>query len=251
MTDSIKSLNLPDVKPVQYERNFIDIVVCELKFPIILDWENKPPASIQKELRKDYPHHNKIQLIDPLTQPGESEKRLSLQLHSKNRRWTVAIKSDSILLQTKSYLNFEEFSGKLQKVINVVKDKIDSDFFTRVGLRYINVINFTPDEFEELINRNLVAPILDNVYGTVSESYQRVTGITEHGLFNFRHGIYPNDTSDQNYLLDFDYFKEGVEIKDTLELVKKFHEYNFKFFHWTLGKTALEKLGKATLKPKK
>lgn len=246
MAESKKYLKLPYVEPAQYERNFIDIVVCELRFPIILDWENKPPASIQKELRRDYPHHDKV-----LLKSNESEKRLSLRLHSKNRKWTVAIKSDSILLQTKSYLNFEDFSDKLEAVVNKVKDKIDSDFFTRVGLRYVNLINFSPDEFEELINRDLVAPILDNVYGKVSESYQRVTGFTEHGLFNFSHGIYPDDTSGQSYCLDFDYFKEGVEIKDTLELVKKFHEYNFKFFHWTLGKTALMKLGKATPKTRK
>jgi len=245
MAESKKYLNLPDVEPVQYERNFIDTVVCELKFPIILDWESKPPVSIQRELRRDYPFHKKIYLIEAVTQQEESEKRLSLNLQSKNKKWTVAIRSDSIILETTSYLNFEDFSDKLNKVVNVVKDKIDSDFFTRVGLRYINVINFSPDEFEELINQDLVAPILKNVYGTVRECYQRVNGFTEYGLFNFRHGIKTNDTPNQDYLLDFDYFKEGVEISDVLELIKRFHEYNFKFFHWALGKTALKKLGKA------
>ncbi len=245
MTELIQSLNLPDVKPVQYERNFIDTVVCELKFPIILDWENKHPASIQKELRRDYPFHKKIYLIDALNKQEEPEKSVSLNLQSKNKKWTVAIRADSIILETTAYLNFEDFSDKLDKILSVVKDKIDSDFFTRVGLRYINTISFSPDELEELINQDLIAPIIKNIYGTVKECYQRVNGFTEFGLFNFRHGIKPNDTPNQDYLLDFDYFKEGVEISDSLELVKKFHEYNFKFFHWALGKTALKKLGKA------
>ncbi len=249
MVEPNKYLNLPDVEPVQYERNFIDTVVCELKFPIILDWENKPPTSIQKELRREYPFHKKICIIDPLTQQGGSEKNVSLNLQSKNKKWTVAIRADSIILETTAYSNFEDFSDKLDKVINVVKDKIDSDFFTRVGLRYINTINFSPDEFEELINQDLVTPIIENVYGTVKECYQRINGFTEYGLFNFRHGIKPNETRNQDYLLDFDYFKDGVEVSEALELVKRFHGYNFKFFHWALGKAGLEKLGRA--RPKK
>lgn len=248
MTELIQSLNLPDVEPVQYERNFIDTAVCELKFPIILDWENKPPAAIQKVLRSDYPYHNIVHSIDVGLQQDESNKRVALQLQSRNKKWTVVIRSDAITLDTKSYLNFEDFSDKLEKIVNVVKDKIDSDFFTRVGLRYINIINYSPDEFEELINQDLVAPILKNVYGPIKEYYQRVSGYTDYGLFNFRHGIKPNDTLNQDYFLDFDYFKEGVEIKEALDLVKKFHEYNFKFFHWALGKNALLKLGKATPK---
>ncbi len=251
MTELIQSLNLPDVEPVQYEHNFIDTAVCELKFPIILDWENKPPAAIQKELRRDYPHHAFVHSIGVGLQQSESEKRVSLQLQSKNRKWTVVIKSDAITLETKSYLNFEDFSDKLKKVVNVVKDKVDSDFFTRVGLRYINVINFSQDEFNGLLNPDLVAPILKNVYGTVREYYQRVNGYTEYGLFNFRHGIKPNDTPNQDYFLDFDYFEEGVEIEEALDLVKKFHESNFKFFHWTLGKNALLKLGRAIPKLEK
>ena len=43
----------------------------------------------------------------------------------------------------------------------------------------------------------------------IKEYYQRVNGYTEYGLFNFRHGIKHNDTLNQDYFLDFDYFKEG------------------------------------------
>lgn len=244
MTESIQFLNLPDVEPVQYERNFIKNTVCELKFPIILDWENKPPASIQKELRRDYPYHDMIYSMPP-------DKEVYLNLRSKNKKWIVSIRPDAIVLETTSYMNFEDFFDRLEKVVNVVKDKIDSDFFTRVDLRYINVIDYTPDEIEGLVNQDLIAPILKNVYGTVREYLQRVNGYTEYGRFNFRHGIKPNDTPNQDYFLDFDYFKEGVEIQDALDLIKKFHEYNFKFFHWALGEKALLKLGKVIPKTEK
>ncbi len=117
-----------------------------------------------------------------------------------------------------------------------------------MGLRYINIIDYLPEELEGLVNQDLMAPILSPVFGTVRESVQRVIGYTEEGLFNFRHGIRPKDTPSQDYLLDFDYFKEGVEIQEALDLVKKFHGYNFKFFHWAIGETALQKLGTATPK---
>jgi len=250
MCKEIGHLNLPEVEPVQYERNFIRTAVCELKFPIILEWEDHPPVSVQKELRKEYPYHKKVQSIDIDPQHQKSQANIALNLQSKNKNWTVSIRPDAIALETRLYKNFEEFHDKLKKIVAVVDKKIDADFFTRVGLRYINVIHFADDEFGELLNPDLVAPILKNIYGSVKEFYQHVNGNTEYGLYNFRHGIKPNEKSEREYFLDFDYFKEGVEIGDALELVKNFHEYNFKFFHWTLGKKAFDQLGKPTPKKK-
>lgn len=247
MSEEVLYLNVPEITPVQYERNYIKTAVCEFRFPIMLEWEDKPPPAIFKKLRKEYPFNNKVKYVDVIPSQ-KSEGNIFYNLQSKNNRWTVSIKPESISLETSLYKNFEEFYEKLEKVKIIIEDQIETDFFTRVGLRYINIIPFKTEDFKELLNPDLVKPLYKEVFGTVSQYTQLVQGHIKEGMYNFRHGIKPSDGLDVEYFLDFDYFKDGVEIKEALDLIKKFHNYNFNFFCWSLGKKGIDGLGKATPK---
>lgn len=247
MSKEVLYLDIPEITPVQYERNYIKTAVCEFRFPIMLEWEDKPPPAIFKKLRKEYPFYNKVKAVDVI--PSQKLEGINFyNFQSKNKRWTVSIKPESISLETSLYKNFEHFYEKLEKIKIIIEDKIETDFFTRIGLRYINIIPFKTEDFKELLNPDLVKPLYKEVFGTVSQYTQLVQGHIKEGMYNFRHGIKPSDVLDGEYFLDFDYFKDGVEIKEALDLIKKFHNYNFKFFHWSLGKKGLDGLGKATPK---
>ena len=129
---------------------------------------------------------------------------------------------------------------------------IDSDFFTRVGLRYMNSVPLEDRNPAGWIRSDLICAITGGVLG-VPKSYRSIVqGRMEEGEYTFRHGLDAGENPSQpdagKYILDFDYFKEGVELDDVQKLVKGFNERNFSFFSWCLDEKAKAILGEG--KPK-
>ena len=166
---------------------------------------------------------------------------------SKKGRWSLTLRAAALSLETSRYDSFDEFSGRLAFVLRAAEGTIDSDFFRRVGLRYINIVPCELETAGEWINPALVAPLAAGTYGTVNEYWQRVQGPTPMGGYTFTHGVQVQPGSPpREYLLDFDFFKEDVAIEETLSVVKKLHELAFSMFHWSLGPKAKEYLGPST-----
>src|SRR5689334_22741502 len=99
-------LTLPKVSRAQFKTNFIRTAVCELRFPAILDYETKPPITLQRVLRKEYPEYEKQQAVN-VADPNERE--LKHVLKSRRSDWLITIRTYSIALQTSRYTHFSEF----------------------------------------------------------------------------------------------------------------------------------------------
>jgi len=249
-------LSPPKVPRVRYHRNFIKNAVCELRFPTLLELESKPPKDFQAKLRKLYPHYES-QLLETLGGPDSLPSAVQPRylFKSKKKDWTVSLTSSSFSLETSAYTDFEEFISRISFVIECAKDLIDSDFFTRVGLRYINTVPmpFEDGSPKDWINPELVQPVIGDVLCVVFSSATVYQGVHEHGLFTMRHGFKMDgnnskETGVVNYTLDFDYFQENVEEINVLELLRNFNETNFYLFSWCIGEKARELLGES--KPK-
>ena len=65
-------LNPPKVPRVRYVRNVIKTAVCEVKFPIVLDLESKPPTQLQKRLKRSYPFYEVRREISLGPNPGSN-----------------------------------------------------------------------------------------------------------------------------------------------------------------------------------
>jgi len=243
-------LNLPDVPLVEFERNFIKAAVCELRFPTLLEFETKPPVQLQRELRRDYPHYEPEQSVS--VGPGAVGHEIRYLFKSRKKDWTVSFRASAIALETASYTNFEEFSERLKDLLVKSQRLLDSDFFTRVGLRYIDEILIEDGDLSGWISDALVAPLIQGVYGTVERFLQEVRGSTDVGRYTFKHGIRDSArTEPQVYYLDFDFYEENVPFELAHSLVTQFNHQSFRFFRWVIGPKALERLGKAALKPGK
>lgn len=251
MTVQKSFLSVPKEKSVRYERNFIALAVCELRFPTLLELEAKPPVAIQAKLRKGYPFYE-AQVLETGGSDGLS-REVRYLFRSKEQKWTVTLRSFSLALETSAYVDFEDFYPRMLDVLDKSKAHLDTDFLTRVGLRYINAIPIEDGKLEGWICPDLAGSLTKGVFGSVDRFQGAVQGYTELGQFTFRHGTKHNDFSDEEnqrkYYLDFDYFAENVEVSRVPELLKGFHETNFSFFHWCLGEKAKALLGAST--PKK
>jgi hypothetical protein len=54
---------------------------------------------------------------------------------------TVSIKQSSLSIEAVSYKNYQDMNDRVLNAVAAAYKVIDSDLFTRVGLRYINVID--------------------------------------------------------------------------------------------------------------
>jgi len=241
-----KVLSVPDVASAHYKQNLIRLAVCELRFPTLFEVEAEtPPLALSKALRKEYPTHEHLKNVN--VNLGGLAHSNAHAFRSKKGRWSVTLRAAALSLETSHYDSFEEFAERLAFVVKAGESTIDSDFFTRVGLRYINILPCQPDKAAEWINPVLVGALGVGVFGSVSEYWQRVQGPTEMGGYTFTHGVQVQPgTQPREYLLDFDFFKEDVAVADTLAVVKKLHELEFSMFHWSLGPKAKEHLGPST-----
>lgn len=253
--DKIIPLNVPVESSVRYKTNFIKTAVCELRFPTLLELESTPPTKHQAALRKLYPFYSEGQEMN-IGPGGSATTTKSYLFESKKKDWTITLKPSTLSLETSKYTDFNDFYDRLKEMLDAIGDLLDTDFFTRVGLRYINHVNLPGNSMDrkdiaKWINPVLVAPLETGELGTLIMFRCEVGGHLEDGKYTFRHGFTnsPNQEKDSlTYLLDYDYFKEGVEYSDVFTIIKHFNSQNFNLFRWSLGEESRKNLGEGEAK---
>lgn len=246
-TESITSrgayLSVPDAPRVSYPNNTLKQVVCELRFPTLFDFDaERPPVSLAKALRKDYPVHGRTQDVK-ITDQGMGRAQAHL-FRSRDSRWAIMLRPASLTVETSKYTNFEELERRVAQLIDVAGDVIDSDFFTRIGLRYINSLPFERTEIDQWVNPDLVKPLAAGVFGDVMEYAQRVNGsLRDGGGYLLQHGVGVEEgTGITRYAIDLDFYQEDVEVGDAPSVIRRLHKAEYSLFAWTLGEKARQML---------
>ncbi|MBI5544705.1 MAG: TIGR04255 family protein [Deltaproteobacteria bacterium] len=252
------ALSVPPVEPREFERNFIRLAVCELRFPTLLELETESPVAFQKALRKEYPHYES-NLDVQFEVGGNAVSQRRHLLRSKDKRWTIALRPFALTIETFTYSNFEDLLSRLEFVLKSASSLLDTDFFTRIGLRYINALPVKDDDPSDWLNPALVSSLKTGVFGRPSRYWHETRGSAKSGFYSFRHGFQgivdpaqppTPGTGATDYLLDFDLYAEGVEFKDVIGTVKTFHSEGYALFSWSLGSKAREYLGTGARKRK-
>lgn len=251
-----KTLAVPLLEPVTFNTNFIKTVVCELRFPTILEIDQHRLASLHEPLRKTYPIYDRQQTLTLPSADEELQRQVAHLFYSKDKAWALVVKNAAIGLETGQYTTFHDFEARLKQVLKAAVPFVDSDFFTRVGLRYVNAISLGKNDLTHYINKDLVAPLAAGVYGRVVKFVQEVRGFTGAGLFTLRHGYgepapgFREEAPAEApaYTIDLDFYAENVPIESVIQLVTGFRKISFSLFMWCLGPGMRDEL-MSTVKP--
>jgi uncharacterized protein (TIGR04255 family) len=236
-------LSVEAVEHKQFATNFIRTAVFELRFPTLYELESpKPPAEFAHALRKEYPVHAIGQRVN--MSAGAVATSNAHMFTSRNSRWTVSLTTSTLSLETARYESFVDFDQRIEFLINSCKSFIDSDFFTRVGLRYQNALPYNRASIAEWVNPVLVSGLAGGVFGDATEYAQAIRGATECGGFYFQHGM-ANEAGKVGYGIDLDFYAENVEVKDSMEVVRALHKREYEMFMWALGEKAKHQLNTA------
>lgn len=234
----------------RYKRNFLKQAVCELRFPTLMELgEARPPAALVTALRKDYPHlelANEVMIGIGGGVPGGNNAHI---FRSSKLTWTVSLKQSSLSIETKAYTEYAQLKERVLKVVAAAVKIIDSDFFTRIGLRYINVID--PDDADPTdgwINPQIVQPLLSQKFTGIQEYAGRIQLNSDDGGCLLQHGIRlrqsrrDGNTQYPEYLLDIDAYRNDVVLADAESALDVMHSQAFDVFDWCLADKAREYL---------
>ncbi|WP_163098004.1 TIGR04255 family protein [Acidithiobacillus ferrianus] len=233
----------------RYKRGYVQTAVCEIRFPTILEFANPdPPIQIVKSLRRDYPILNAQNEIKLGVNSGKSSTKITHEFATTNRKWTLSVKQSSIVFQANAYHNYSDFKARFLKAFDSIKDSLDADFLTRIGLRYVNAIKTEPEGFKkDFLNEMLVSPLLSGKFNNVNEYAGKIQLVKNDGGLILQHGIrFADGTTEDHpipdYMIDIDTYRVDLPIDHVEGALDIMHAQAFTVFDLCLGTKAKEKL---------
>ncbi|MBK5412063.1 TIGR04255 family protein [Pseudomonas sp. TH34] len=230
----------------RFKHNFLKQAVCELRFPTLIELgEQRPPSSFVKALRKDYPI---LEMNNEFTLGVGSNSAGSSNVHvfrSAKSNWSISLKENSIAIETTTYSGFSNLRERILQVIDAAEKIIDSDFFTRIGLRYINILKTSDEDITAWVNPLLTASITSRHFIGINDFGGRMQLLADDGGCLLQHGIQLNHGNPEqpvrpSYLIDTDTYRTEVLVSDALDAVDVMHRQAFDIFDWSITEKARE-----------
>lgn len=237
-----------EVKQVRYSNPPLVETVFELRFPPILRINTETPDRFQDQIRHRFPGYevqNEIQqqvVGNVIQNQFSAETKLSSNIvhvfSSDDKRNVVKLTRNNIFYSTTNYLGWNRFKEESITVMKNFADIYQTSHFSRIGLRYINVIDRTKlrlgvsTPWEALIKNYYLGLLANPTESKKIESYELVTGLKfgPKTAINLRVTLLVNLNSQETCLgLDNDCFlPEGEEdFQATIESLHSYCEYYF------------------------
>lgn len=231
-----------------YKRNFVKKAIIEIRFPILMELGNpSPPAFFVKGIRKLFPNHVGASSIN-LSRSGDLDNSTVHVFRSANNRFQVSLRTSMITIETEgTYSGFEKLKEAAFLVINSLMPVIETDFFTRVGLRYINVIECKSLPWDGWIRKELVAPVASGDFQGVFEYSGRICFSNADLGCLFNHGIKFESQEAiskrlPSYALDIDCYRDIVEFSDWEHNLELLHDKANSVFEWAIDSKTRDEL---------
>lgn len=247
-------MEFPDRERVVYERNPLVEVVCQVRFPRILALEERVPADFQLALGSNYPHVETREMFPVF--PTDSQplsKRVIYDFSTADSRYKVSIGSDFLSVSTAQYERWEHFVAHVEKALKSLEEVYAPPMFTRVGLRYQDVVirrklGLEDVPWTELI-RNTALGLLaeDAIPDDDVVDAQAVTVIKlAAGKVACRYGLqYVPDMQETGFIIDTDFFCENETYgsHDALDLLRQYNVAAGRAFGWFINERLHAALG--------
>lgn len=145
-------MNLKDYPRPQYAINPILDVVCQLRYPPILKIL-ETPVLFQEKIRNEYPEYQQTGFNFPENFPVELQNMMRSagmnqggdDIHhkfaSEDNIWQISLGKNYLsLTNIGHYTGFEDFKNRFEKLLEAFHATYSPLLYTRIGLRYKNII---------------------------------------------------------------------------------------------------------------
>lgn len=244
----------PPVQRVVYAKNPLIEVSFQVRFPRFLTIETEPPSEFQKLVIGQFPIYEQRQVFQFSISVGAGPERSEVhgKMHafqSADRNATITLASDSLAVSCSRYSSWEDFLPLVTRALDAFHRTYRLPIFTRVGLRYVNVIaredlGLSDRPWSDLLQSYIAGAFLGP---SLSETdfLAKTTILTaklsdgDHVLL--RHGLVTqNETKKIAYLIDSDFYNEeqrDAGLDTTLAVAGRLHTNSGRLFRWCISDT--------------
>jgi uncharacterized protein (TIGR04255 family) len=206
----------PESERVTYRKHVLETVICQLRFPPILRIETELPARFQEAIRAQFPVLTQLGPIDPgmgfpanMLNLVKSMLPVSIsrtyEFSTVDGQWKVTLSKESIALECKGvYTTWEDFMGRFTAAIGALREEYAPPFYSRIGLRYVDVVrrsrlNLQGVAWRDLLNPQVAGELASQVSGDVVEAtHVVVVKLNEQGdRVRMTHGLVSTKEPDE------------------------------------------------------
>lgn len=248
----------PEAKRVLYGRNPLDQVVCQLRFPPILKIDAELPAEFQEKVRRHFSNFSEasewhVEIYpelrseippDVLRQVLQSSGNKNYEFSSDDGLWKISLTRNFVALTTKRYLRWEEFKEKLNIPLNALIEVYSPDYFSRVGLRYVDVIRRSTLNLSDIGWNELLQPYIAGILGSpeVGAHVKNFENRYEIGLSDGESVarvvtklVKAADDDEICYMIDSDFHNsKKTKIDETMERLNYFNGRASRLIQWCI-----------------
>jgi len=264
MSDSnVTRSPFPASDRVIYEHHTLAEVICQLRFPTILEIGASDPAAFQERIRDSYPLYerefaagipveiaeilNRLPVKGPVGQPSH-------RFSTADSKRFVSLTPDFVALTEQTYERWEQFSQELTRVQKALEEVYRPSFYNRIGLRYVNVIDKAELGLEgvswsELVNSSLTGLLgASEIASRVKEISGRavilIDDLVPDGAATVQHGLVVRDNERLAYHLDADFYTQERKVgADVGRILDVFHDLAGNLFRWSVSDQLRQALG--------
>ncbi|MBI2918104.1 MAG: TIGR04255 family protein [Chloroflexi bacterium] len=260
-------MTFPESPRVVYRKNPLVEVICQLRFPTILRIGANGVAGFQDRIRREYPLY---ELQEPSFEFPQLPKELSTifeQLRlpkpagaathrflTKDSQRFISLSDSFLALREAKYTRWELFKAEMQKAELALRELYQPAFYSRIGLRYRDVISrrslgLDGVKWRDLLKAHLLGELgAEDVADSVVQMHTRVvlqTTDVPGGRVTITHGLVKApETSEDCYALDADFAVEEKEgIDGPFAILDKFNRLAGKLFRWAITETLHNAMG--------
>ncbi len=224
----------------------------QVRFPQILRIASDIPADFQDKIRQDYPLFSEKREA-PIGFPPGLEKLLphealpksevAYEFSSEDGNWTLSLTSGFLALSCRCYERWETFSERLSPGMAALQEVYKPQFFTRLGLRYQNVIKrselgLDESSWSELLETHISGELATEISPNIAHIAREIRVETDDGTkVQVRHGFFSPRKSDETcYSIDADFFTDSRLNNDQITpALNRFHIEAGHLFRWCIS----------------
>lgn len=247
----------PKAKRVIYNKNPLNRVICQLRYPPILSIDSEIPSAFQDSIRSKFPlYSEKVEFQQEIASGlktqflPETIKQLSNNSITKNHEfcgedgvWKINLTRTFLSISTSVYVRWEDFIERFQDSYKALIDIYKPPFFTRIGLRYVDIFDRSKLCLNDVSWTDLLQPyFLGLLSSTVSKEVKNCENVYEinlsdnESIVRIRTSFVQNvQNNEQCYMVDSDFFTpKRTFLNMTFEKLEFLHQMATLLIQWII-----------------
>lgn len=259
---AIPGLNEPDLSNL--DNPPLVVAGCQVQYEVSQesDFSNRL-IELQKLLEVDYPIVEDLLKASVSFTTGQgaglgvkgASQKVGAIFKTLDGKSLATVCPEFFAIETFEFRDWDDFVSRLASVTQSIDQLIGPQFFTRVGLRFVDQFEGGPgsttSNWAEKINESLLGPILDESVGKMIKNCQQLIEFEfdeglgvflEHGMSHDAEGV------NGNYILDIECFISGREPWESdllIPLINRIYEGSLQIFQWAVTDGYFQKLKEA------